>query len=136
MPRIRSYIAAVVLVSVTVAACSSGVGRRTSTFEGFDGCQAGAGSAIIFLQRTLDSVGTAPEEEMAPLVPTFDSDVRAMMFRAREVHCTDDGFNSAVIARVDELRSAGPGGDALIVIVRSRGLGSLDEGAGGLISLP
>jgi len=73
---------------------------------------------------------------MASLLPGFDDDVRAMMLRAQEVHCTEDGFNVAVIARVDELTSSGPGGDALIVVVRRRGLGSLDENAGGLIRLP
>ncbi|MFV1998748.1 MAG: hypothetical protein ACC654_00135 [Acidimicrobiia bacterium] len=134
--RFRRFAVGVVLAALLAAACSAGIGPQTSTFEGFDGCQAGAGSAIVFLQRTLDSAGSASEGEISVLVPNFDNDVRAMMFRAREVHCTEDGFNSAVIARVDELNSGGPGGDALILIVRSRGLGSLDDATGGLISLP
>ena len=121
-------------IAVLAAACSNATER--AAFEGFDGCDAGAGSAIVFLQRTLDRVGDAEPAEMAAIVPSFDADVRAMMLRAQEVHCTEDGFNAAVMARVDELTSSGRGGDALIVFVRRRGLGSLDEAEGGLIRFP
>lgn len=134
--RIRTLLTGIVLVGLVAAACSGTSDNQSSRFEGFDGCRAGANSAIVFLQRTLDTAGTAREGELAALLPDFDSNVRAMMFRAREVQCTEEGFNAAVIARADELASEGPGGDALIVTVRSRGFGSLDEGSGGLITLP
>jgi hypothetical protein len=59
-----------------------------------------------------------------------------MALRAQEVHCTEEGFNAAIVVRVDELVAGGPGGLLLIEIVRERGLGSLDEARGGLIRLP
>jgi len=136
MLRTRTLIACAAMIGLLATACAGSGGATTTVFQGFEGCRAGAGSAIVFLQRTLDQAGLAEPGEMASLLPGFDDDVRAMMLRAQEVHCTEDGFNVAVIARVDELTSSGPGGDALIVVVRRRGLGSLDENAGGLIRLP
>ena len=59
-----------------------------------------------------------------------------MALRAQEVHCTEEGFNAAIIVRVDELVAGGSGGELLITIIRERGLGSLDESSGGLIHLP
>ena len=66
----------------------------------------------------------------------FDGEVRAMLLRAQEVHCTEEGFNAAITVRVDELVASGAGGMLLIEVVRERGLGSLDENSGGLIELP
>lgn len=133
----RSLPPALVFVMVLIAGCSAdGEPATDAGFQGFEGCRAGAGSAIVFLQRTLDQAGSSDAADVAVQVPGFDDDVRAMMLRAQEVHCTEDGFNTAVIARVDELESAGPGGAALIAVVRERGLGSLDPDRGGLISLP
>ena len=62
--------------------------------------------------------------------------MHALLLRAQEVHCTEDGFNNAVIARVDELKGQGRGGGLIIELVRERGLGSLDDARGGPIRLP
>lgn len=118
-----------------LSACDSG-GSDTTAFQGFTGCAAGAGSAITFLQRSLDEAGDAEPEALSQLLPDFDSDVRAMLLRAREVHCTEEGFNAALILRTDELVAQGPGGVLLVAVVTERGLGSLVEGGGGLITLP
>jgi hypothetical protein len=118
-----------------LTACGPGV-TVTTAFEGFDGCAAGAGSAITFLQRTLETAGDADPAGLAAALPNFDRNVRWMALRAQEVHCTEEGFNAAIIVRVDELVADGPGGLLLIEIVRERGLGSLDEATGGLIGLP
>ncbi|GMQ85839.1 MAG: hypothetical protein BMS9Abin07_1407 [Acidimicrobiia bacterium] len=122
-------------VAVLVAACGSSV-TSTTAFQGFSGCSAGAGSAIVFLQRALDVAGRAEPPELAAALPEFDREVRGMMLRAQEVHCTEEGFNAAIIARVDELTAGGPGGELLVAVVRARGLGSLDTDNGGLIELP
>ena len=127
--------AGVVIAAAVLAGCGSTV-TATTSFVGFAGCPAGAGSAIIFLQRSLDAAGDAGPGELADVLPTFDRDVRSMMLRAQEVHCTEAGFNDAIIGRVDELTAGGPGGVLLIALVRTRGLGSLDESEGGLIRLP
>ena len=86
--------------------------------------------------RTLDAASDSEPAGLADAVPNFDDDVRAMALRAQEVHCTEEGFNAAIVVRADELIAGGPGGELLIDIVRERGLGSLDEGNGGLIQLP
>ena len=127
--------AAAVVAAALLTACGSGV-TATTAFQGFDGCAAGAGSAITFLQRSLDTAGDADPAGLAEALPNFDRNVRWMALRAQEVHCTEEGFNAAIIVRVDELVAGGPGGELLITIIRERGLGSLDESNGGLIHLP
>ena len=57
------------------------------------------------------------------------------MYRAREVHCTEEGFNKAIVERVDELVGDGAAARMLIATVEARGLGSLDAENGGLITL-
>ncbi len=133
--RTRVTIGAAVVAAALLTACGSSA-TATTTFRGFDGCSAGAGSALTFLQRTLDAAGDVEPARLAEALPNFDRNVRWMALRAQEVHCTEEGFNAAIIVRVDELVAGGPGGLALIEIVRERGLGSLDEGNGGLIQLP
>jgi hypothetical protein len=133
--REQVAISAVAVAAALLTACGSGV-TATTTIRGFDGCPAGAGSAITFLQRTLDTAGDAEPEGLAEALPDFDRNVRWMALRAQEVHCTEEGFNAAIIVRVDELVAGGSGGELLITIIRERGLGSLDESSGGLIHLP
>jgi hypothetical protein len=133
--RTRVTIGAAVVAAALLTACGSSA-TATTTFRGFDGCSAGAGSALTFLQRTLDAAGDVEPARLAEALPNFDRNVRWMALRAQEVHCTEEGFNAAIIVRVDELVAGGPGGLGLIEIVRERGLGSLDEGNGGLIQLP
>ena len=133
--RSRVSIGATAVVAVLLSACGSGA-TATSAFQGFDGCAAGAGSAIAFLQRSLDTAGDAEPGQLAELLPNFDRNVRWMALRAQEVHCTEQGFNDAIVVRADELIASGSGGELLIIIVKERGLGSLDEAGGGLIGLP
>jgi hypothetical protein len=138
MPRLgraRVAIGAVAVAATLVTACGSSA-TATTAFQGFDGCKAGAGSAVAFLQRALDAAGDVEPAGLAEAVPNFDRNVRWMALRAQEVHCTEEAFNAAIIVRVDELVAGGPGGLLLIEIVRERGLGSLDETSEGLIGLP
>lgn len=102
----------------------------------FNGCEAGAGSVITFLQRTLDEIGTAEAGELQEFAERFDRGVNGLLLRAQEVHCTEVGFNQATIARVGELEAGGPGGELLIEEVARIGLGSLEESRGGPITLP
>ncbi|HSF84734.1 MAG TPA: hypothetical protein VLG28_03620 [Acidimicrobiia bacterium] len=132
----RLLVVLVLLVAFGPVACGDAPDEATSQFQGFDGCQAGAGSVMAFLQRTLDQIGDAPLDEVAELVPEFDEGVHALLLRAQEVHCTEDGFNDAVRARAGELEASGITGQALIDVVSERGLGSLDAGRGGPILLP
>ena len=133
--RLRRIIGGGLLAILLVSACGGSSGT-TSPTTAFDGCQAGAGSVMTFLQRTLDRIGDAEPGESAALVPDFDEGVRALLLRAQEVHCTEVGFNDAVIARVDELEGGGGASELLIEMVRQRGLGSLEHGRGGPITLP
>ena len=130
----RGWFVGMAAFGLLLAGCSTEA-TTTTAFQGFDGCQAGADSAIVFLQRSLDAAGDAEPGELEASLPAFDRDVRAMMLRAREVHCTEEGFNAAIIARVGELEASGPGGELIIDMVRVRGLGSLEDGSG-LIALP
>jgi len=123
-------------VSVAAAACGSDSSSTTHPFAAFDGCAAGAGSVIVFFQRTLDDLGAAEPGELQQFEERFDFGVRALLLRAPEVHCTEQAFNDAVIARVGELDSAGRAGELLIEDVGRRGLGSLDESRGGPLRLP
>ncbi len=122
------------MAAALLTACGSSA--TATTFQGFDGCSAGAGSAITFLQRTLDAAGDSEPAGLAEALPNFDRNVRSMALRAQEVHCTEEGFNAAIVVRTDSLIAGGPGGEQLIIIVKERGLGSLDETKGGLIRLP
>jgi len=123
------------VAAALLTACGSSA-TATTTFQGFAGCSAGAGSAIAFLQRTLDAAGGVEPAALADALPNFDHDVRTMALRAQEVHCTEEGFNAAIVGRADELIAGGAGGEQLIIMVTERGLGSLDESKGGLIELP
>jgi len=129
--RTLSVVGAMVLA---ISACGGSVTSGTTPFQGLNGCEAGAGSAIAFLQRTLDALAEVDLEEAADVVPSFDDDVETMAYRAREVHCTEEGFNQAIADRVGELVGDGPAAQMLIATVEARGLGSL-EANGGLITL-
>lgn len=133
----RAWVTTGVAAAATalLTACGSST-TATTTFQGFDGCSAGAGSAMTFLQRTLDRAGDAEPAGLAEALPNFDRNMRWMALRAQEVQCTEEGFNAAIIDRVDELSASGAGGELLIEMVQERGLGSLDEANGGLIRLP
>jgi len=122
--------------TLLLAACGGAAEGGGSPFQGFDGCKAGADSAIAFLQRTLTELGEAELDEAQDLVPDFDHNVNAMALRAREVHCTEEGFNQAIIDRTNELSGQGPAAQMLIAEVETQGLGSLDANSGGLITLP
>jgi hypothetical protein len=128
-------LSAIVVMTLTLGACAGSSTSTTTPFQGLDGCQVGAGSAIAFLQRTLDSLGDAEIGEAPNMVPSFDHDVETMAYRAREVHCTEEGFNQAIVDRVGELVGVGAAAQMLIVMVEARGLGSLDAENGGLITL-
>lgn len=128
-------LSAIVLVALAISACASSTTSGTTPFQGLDGCKAGAGSAMAFLQRTLDALGDAGVDEAPNVVPSFDHDVETMMYRAREVHCTEEGFNQAIVDRVGELVGDGAAAQMLIATVEDRGLGSLDAEDGGLITL-
>lgn len=128
-------LSASVVVALTMGACAGPSTSGTTPFQGLDGCKAGAGSAMTFLQRTLDTLGDADIEEAPDMVPSFDHDVKTMMYRAREVHCTEEGFNKAIVDRAGELVGDGEAAQMLIATVEARGLGSLDAENGGLITL-
>ncbi len=128
-------LSATVLVALAISACASSSTSGTTPFQGLDGCKAGAGSAMAFLQRTLDALGDAGVDEAPNVVPSFDHDVETMMYRAREVHCTEEGFNQAIVDRVGELVGDGGAAQMLIATVEDRGLGSLDAENGGPITL-
>ena len=128
-------LSATVLVALAISACASSSTSGTTPFQGLDGCKVGAGSAMAFLQRTLDVLGDAGVDEAPNVVPSFDHDVETMMYRAREVHCTEEGFNQAIVDRVGELVGDGAAAQMLIATVENRGLGSLDAENGGLITL-
>jgi len=128
-------LSASVLVTLTMSACAGPTTSGTTPFQGLDGCKAGAGSAMAFLQRTLDALGDVGVDEGPDKVPSFDHDVETMMYRAREVHCTEEGFNQAIVERVGELVGDGAAAQMLIATVEARGLGSLDAENGGLITL-
>ncbi len=122
---------------VLVAACGDTPGTTLGTaFEGFDGCRAGADSVVTFLQRTLDEIDDAEPDALAPFAPDFDEGVDALLLRAQEVHCTEQGFNDAIVARVGELEAHGTAGEALIAVVSERGLGSREANRGGPTRLP
>jgi hypothetical protein len=122
---------------VIVTACGDAAGSTTLTsFEGFDGCQAGADSVIVFLQRTLDDIGDAEPADLDSLAAPFDEGVDALLLRAQEVHCTEQGFNQAIMLRVGDLVAGGSAGELLIAEVAERGLGSREESRGGPVRLP
>ena len=126
---------AIVVVTLALGACADSSTSGTAPFQGLDGCKAGADSAVAFLQRTLDAIGDADIAQAAQIVPSFDHDVETMMYRAREVHCTEEGFNRVIVDRVGELVGDGAAAQMLVATVEARGLGSLDAANGGLITL-
>jgi len=128
-------LSASVLVALAMSACTGPTTSGTTPFQGLDGCKAGADSAMAFLQRTLDELGDADIEDAPDMVPSFDHDVKTMAYRAREVHCTEEGFNKAIVERAGELVGDGDAAQILIATVEARGLGSLDAENGGLITL-
>jgi hypothetical protein len=132
--RVRTLSIAGALL-LAISACGGAVTSSTTPFQGLNGCEVGAASAMAFLQRTLDALGDAELDEAADMVPSFDDDVENMAYRAREVFCTEEGFNQAIVDRVGELVGAGDAAQMLIASVEARGLGSLDAENGGLITL-
>ncbi len=128
-------LSAIVVMTLAVGACAGSSTSTTTPFQGLDGCKAGAGSAMAFLQRTLYALGDADIEDAPDMVPSFDHDVKTMAYRAREVHCTEEGFNQAIVDRAGELVGDGDAAQMLIATVEARGLGSLDTENGGLITL-
>jgi len=99
-------------------------------------CESGTKDVLAFLQRTLDDIGDAGADELAAYEDRFDLGVDGLLQRAQEMHCTEEGFNHAIIARVGELEPNGPAGEALIERVGEVGLGSLDAQRGGPLMLP
>jgi len=99
-------------------------------------CASGATDVVAFLQRTLDDIGDAGAAAAAAYEERFDLGVDGLLQRAQEMHCTEAGFNQAVIARLGELEPNGPMGEALIQRVGEIGLGSLDVARGGPLTLP
>ncbi len=127
----------VLALAVLAASCGDTSGATLGTaFEGFDGCRAGADSVVTFLQRTLDQIDDAEPDELVPFAADFDEGVDALLLRAQEVHCTEEGFNDAIVARVGDLDAHGSGGEALVEVVGERGLGSREESRGGPVRLP
>lgn len=133
--RISRLLALGLVLVVTAVSCGDDDGT-IGVSPIFNGCEAGAGSVIAFLQRTLDEIGTAEAGELQESAERFDRGVNGLLLRAQEVHCTEEGFNQATIARVGELQASGPGGEMLKEEVGRIGLGSLEESRGGPITLP
>ena len=99
-------------------------------------CETAAPEVISFLQRTLDDIGDADAAALAAYEDRFNIGVDGLLQRAQEMHCTEDGFNRAVIALVGDLDPNGPVGEALMARVGEIGLGSLDAARGGPLTLP
>ncbi len=132
---VRRWAALAVVLALTATGCDNdddSVGGSPI----FNGCEAGAGSVIAFLQRTLDEIGAAEPGRLQEYEERFDFGVTALLQRAPEVHCTEAAFNRASITRVGELRAGGPAGELLIEDFVRIGLGSLDESRGGPLMLP
>lgn len=122
-------------IALVAAACGDG-GTEINVSPLFDGCDNGAKSVITFLQRSLDDIGEAGPGDLAAYADRFDFGVNALLLRAQEMHCTEGGFNDAVMARADELEPNGVVGDLLLTRVREIGIGSLDAARGGPLVLP
>jgi len=132
---LRRLIVIAAALSLVAAACG-GVEREINVSPLFEGCDNGAKSVISFLQRSFDDIGDAGPQELAAYTDRFDFGVNALLWRAQEMHCTEEGFNDAVIARADELQPKGAVGELLIGRVRQIGIGSLDDARGGPLALP
>lgn len=123
-----------VLIVLSLVACGGDGGDDAG--DDIPSCATGARDVMAFLQRTLDDIGNAEFTEVAAYADRFDTGVDGLLQRAQEMHCTEDGFNGAVMARVDELTASGPVGEALIDRVAQIGLGSRDATRGGPLTLP
>lgn len=133
--RIRRLAALGLVFALTAVACGND-DDTIGVSPIFNGCEAGAGSVIAFLQRTLDEIGVAEPGDLQEYEERFDFGVTGLLLRAQEVHCTEAGFNQAIMARVGELNGGGPAGLLLIEQVGRIGLGSLDDSRGGPLTLP
>jgi len=121
---------------LAVTLCCGRDDARVDVSNDVPSCDSGATSVISFLQRTIDDIGDADAAELAAYEKRFDFGVDGLLQRAQEMHCTESGFNDAVIARINELEPKGPVGKALIERVGEIGLGSLDPARGGRLTLP
>ncbi len=125
----------VVFAMLVLAAACGGDGNKDAS-DDIPSCETGARDVMAFLQRTLDDIGDADDAQLAAYADRFDAGVDGLLQRAQEMHCTEEGFNAAVIARVGELEPGGPAGEALIDEVERVGLGSLEQERGGPLRLP
>jgi hypothetical protein len=123
------------LLALSVAGCGSDEPAGAQPGD-VPSCESGAPEVISFLQRTLDDIGDADVAELAAYEDRFNVGVDGLLQRAQEMHCTEEGFNNAVIALIADLEPNGPVGEALIDSVREVGLGSLDADRGGPLKLP
>lgn len=123
------------LVALLTVGCGDGDAASTMS-DDMPTCATGATDVIEFLQRTLDEIGNADAAAVAAYEERFALGVDGLLQRAQEMHCTEEGFNKAVIARLDELEPNGPVGEALVERVGEIGLGSLDPMRGGPLTLP
>lgn len=131
----RKLVLAIGFVGLLVVGCGDDDPASNLTSD-LPSCESGAVDVIFFLQRTLDDIGDADAAELAAYEDRFDLGVDGLLQRAQEMHCTEEGFNEAVIARVSVLEPNGPIGEALIDRVGEIGLGSLEGTRGGPLTLP
>lgn len=130
----RNLALAIGILTLLVVGCGADEPAIDAS-DGVPGCASGANDVVAFLQRTLDDVGDAGATELAAYEDRFDAGVDGLLQRAQETHCTEEGFNEAIMARVGDLEPNGPVGEALIERVREIGLGSMDPERGGPLTL-
>lgn len=123
------------LIALLTVGCGDGDAASTAS-DDIPTCATGATDVIAFLQRTLDEIGDADAAAVAAYEERFALGVDGLLQRAQEMHCTEEGFNDAVIARLGELEPNGTVGQELIERVGEIGLGSLDPARGGPLTLP
>lgn len=123
------------IMALVAAGCGSGEDPAFGAASELPSCESGTRSVMTFLQRTLDDVGDGDDAELAAYEARFDYGVEGLLQRAQEMHCTEEGFNRAIIARVDELEPRGPAGRDLVDRVAVIGLGSSDPALGGPLTL-
>lgn len=132
---VRKLCIAIVFVALVAAGCGDEDPDMTLSQQ-IPSCESGAVDVIAFLQRTLDDIGEADAAAISAYRERFDLGVDGLLQRAQEMHCTEAGFNNAVIARAGDLEPNGPFGEELIDRVAEVGLGSLDASRGGPLTLP